>query len=197
MNVYHYRVRSQPEYFPFAWDDSGTQHLLVLSGADDNARRELGARPCPGPLQLLALAGPGADLAQGLAAAGAVLEVAATAEALQERLSQRLSGSCMGLRIYAIGSEDSIWSSMKTARRFGMGADEVRLYQAGPEGRPVSCVHCGTHMASVHTNVVRCSGCGRHLLVRDHFSRLLGAYMGVQVDAEKPGELPKIEEVYP
>jgi hypothetical protein len=35
------------------------------------------------------------------------------------------------------------------------------------------------------------------LFVRDHFSRRLGAYMGLMVDAESPGELPEIEEIYP
>jgi hypothetical protein len=32
--------------------------------------------------------------------------------------------------------------------------------------------------------------------VRDHFSRRLGAFMGVMVDAEAPGEIPAIEEVF-
>jgi len=43
---------------------------------------------------------------------------------------------------------------------------------------------------------VQCAGCGRHLLVRDHFSRRLAAYMGVMADAEAPGELPPIQEVF-
>jgi len=33
------------------------------------------------------------------------------------------------------------------------------------------------------------------LEVRDHFSRRLGAYMGVRIDAEVPGEVPR-EEVF-
>jgi hypothetical protein len=43
---------------------------------------------------------------------------------------------------------------------------------------------------------VKCAGCGRHLFVRDHYSRRLAAYMGVMADAEAPGELPPIEEVF-
>jgi hypothetical protein len=33
-------------------------------------------------------------------------------------------------------------------------------------------------------------------LVRDHYSRRLAAYMGVSADAEVPGELPPIRELY-
>jgi DNA-directed RNA polymerase subunit RPC12/RpoP len=49
----------------------------------------------------------------------------------------------------------------------------------------------------VRTNIVRCPGCGSWLLVRDHYSRRLAAYMGVMVDAEVPGERPEIKEVFP
>jgi hypothetical protein len=57
-------------------------------------------------------------------------------------------------------------------------------------------VHCRASTENVRTNIVRCSGCSRWLLVRDHYSRRLAAYMGVMVDAEAPGELPPIREVY-
>jgi hypothetical protein len=60
----------------------------------------------------------------------------------------------------------------------------------------VWCTHCHGFTEQVTTNVVPCAGCGRHLLVRDHFSRRLGAFMGVMVDAEAPGEIPAIEEVF-
>jgi hypothetical protein len=39
------------------------------------------------------------------------------------------------------------------------------------------------------TNIVQCVGCERWLLVRDHYSRRLAAYMGVMVDAEVPGRI--------
>jgi hypothetical protein len=48
----------------------------------------------------------------------------------------------------------------------------------------------------VRTNIVRCVGCERWLLVRDHYSRRLAAYMGVMADAEVPGELPPLAEVF-
>jgi hypothetical protein len=48
----------------------------------------------------------------------------------------------------------------------------------------------------VRTNIAQCAGCERWLLVRDHYSRRLAAYMGVMVDAEAPGERPEIREVF-
>ena len=62
--------------------------------------------------------------------------------------------------------------------------------------RRVFCIHCQASNENVKTNVAKCTGCGRHLLVRDHYSRRLGAYMGVMVDAEAPGEVPPIKEVF-
>jgi predicted RNA-binding Zn-ribbon protein involved in translation (DUF1610 family) len=41
-----------------------------------------------------------------------------------------------------------------------------------------------------------CSHCGLSLFVRDHYSRRLGAFQGVCVDAEEPGVLPPVEEIY-
>ena len=40
-----------------------------------------------------------------------------------------------------------------------------------------------------------CPGCGRALFVRDHFSRRLGAFQGVCIDAETPGEVPEPVEI--
>jgi hypothetical protein len=60
----------------------------------------------------------------------------------------------------------------------------------------VFCNHCRTITEGVTTNVVACAGCNAALFVRDHFSKRLNAFAGVQVDAEAPGEIPAIEELY-
>jgi len=62
--------------------------------------------------------------------------------------------------------------------------------------RRVYCIHCRATTENVRTNIVRCVACDRWLLVRDHYSRRLAAYMGVMVDAEAPGELPPLKEVF-
>ncbi|WP_319381283.1 hypothetical protein [Thiomicrorhabdus sp.] len=40
-----------------------------------------------------------------------------------------------------------------------------------------------------------CPGCHRLLLVRDHFSRIHSAYVGVQINAEDPEDIPPTEEL--
>jgi hypothetical protein len=111
-------------------------------------------------------------------------------------LKRRLKEERMGLRLYAIGAEPFIWSVRGLASEFGMAAEEVHLYATGTAARRVFCNHCRTITERVTTNIFDCSGCGAHLFVRDHFSRRINAFAGVQVDAEVPGELPDIEELY-
>ena len=84
----------------------------------------------------------------------------------------------------------------EAAGHVGFASGQIQLHHAGSLRRRVWCTHCHAFTDGVTTNVVPCAGCGRHLLVRDHFSRRLGAFMGVMVDAEAPGEIPAIEEVF-
>ena len=111
-------------------------------------------------------------------------------------LQRRLSEERMGFRLYAIGTEPFLWSVYGAAEAFGLGRTEIRLFAHGSRARRVYCNHCRTITESVTTNIVKCTGCAAHLFVRDHFSRRLNAYAGVQVDAEAPGEIPPVEELY-
>ena len=76
--------------------------------------------------------------------------------------------------------------------------EQRRIQQevAGSLARTVYCVHCRLMNEGVTTTVHRCVRCGTSLTVRDHFSRPLGAYMGVSVDAETPGDVPEPEVLY-
>jgi dimethylamine monooxygenase subunit C len=111
-------------------------------------------------------------------------------------LKRRLEEERMGLRLYAIGAEPFLWNVRGLASQFGMAAEELHLHAVGTAARRVFCNHCRTISEGVTTNIFACSGCGAHLFVRDHFSRRLNAFAGVQVDAEAPGELPDVEELY-
>lgn len=76
-----------------------------------------------------------------------------------------------------------------------MNADEVLREHCGTFVRRVFCVHCNTYNENVTMRVSKCTGCGINLVVRDHYSRGLAAFMGVKADAEVPGELPPVEEL--
>ena len=102
----------------------------------------------------------------------------------------------MGTRLYVAGPESFIGLAMKIALEFDLNKDEVRAEELGSRARRVYCIHCRATTEDVRTNIARCVDCGSWLLVRDHYSRRLAAYMGVMVDAEAPGELPEIKEVF-
>jgi hypothetical protein len=108
-------------------------------------------------------------------------------------LRRRLAEERMGLRLYVAGTEPFLWSVHALAEDFSMSRSEIQLCAAGRAGRRVFCNHCRTINEGVTTTVFTCEGCKAPLLVRDHFSRRLNAFAGVQADAEAPGDLPRIE----
>lgn len=118
------------------------------------------------------------------------------APALLEEFRSVLGRSLMGTRLYVAGPESFIGLAMKIALQFNLNKDEIRAEESGTLARRVYCIHCRATTEDVRTNIVRCVACERWLLVRDHYSRRLAAYMGVMADAEAPGELPQVREVF-
>jgi hypothetical protein len=197
-------IKSKPVYSPLQPDIRGRYHLMIGSG--------VGAGPL---LRILAemrgvapqaskaarvLYVPDAEAANG-AAPFADVQVAevrtfpATA-ALLDAFRVLLGESLMGTRLYVAGPESFIGLVMKIALEFNLNKDEIRAEECGTLARRVYCIHCRATTENVRSNIVTCTGCARWLLVRDHYSRRLAAYMGVMVDAEAPGELPPVKEVF-
>ncbi len=112
-----------------------------------------------------------------------------------EGLDALLVGTTMGTRLYLAGSEGFIGTSMQVATRYGLNRDEVLREHAGSFVRRVWCAHCSHYTENVSRRVFECPGCGRHLVVRDHYSGRLAAFQGVKADGEVPGEMPDDEEL--
>ena len=112
------------------------------------------------------------------------------------RLKGALANATMGTRLYAAGTEPYIGSVLQAALDCGIDHKSVITEHRGSAKRRVQCVHCKGYTENVTTNPVTCDHCGLSLLVRDHYSRRLGAFMGVCIDAEVPGERPETEELY-
>jgi hypothetical protein len=192
-------IWSKPTYVPLAWDKEGHTHLLAAHGDGGECLLRLLAESLDGPVSVrYAIDSLGANdcylrLAQ---AAGADYQVFNTIALLLTGMRTDLAAGRMGLRLYLAGSEHFLWSATSIAAGFGLGADEIRREHYGSAARSVYCVHCKTITPDVRTNVVSCPGCARALMVRDHYSARLAAYMGFQVDAEDPGTIPQVESVY-
>ena len=210
-------IKSKPVYAPLQADTRGRYHLMVGMG--------VGAAPLLRVISEMQAAAPqslkntrilfvpdaatpaGADQAGAARAAASEIErfkAAAVGDvqsfagtpALLERFRAILGQSLMGTRLYVAGPESFIGLVMKIALEFNLNKDEIRAEECGTLARRVYCIHCRATTENVRTNIVRCVECDSWLLVRDHYSRRLAAYMGVMVDAEAPGELPPIKEVF-
>ena len=198
-------IKSKPIYTPLAPDLRGRYHLMVGQG--------VGSEPLLRVLRDLHTAAPesgartrvlfiGSPEDQRTAATtfrtegAAEVDVFGREEELLARLQEVLNDSVMGTRLYVAGPESFMGLVMRIARQFNLNKDEVRAEECGSPARRVYCVHCRTATENVTTNIVQCKDCNRWLLVRDHYSSRLAAYMGVMVDAEAPGERPGLKEVF-
>jgi hypothetical protein len=187
-------VVSRPVYAPLAPQIEAGRHWLVL---------EAGAMHEALLSSLVAAFAPVADRLQvwwvgpvhqslGLSPVTVLGDLDALQSAMTGQGLLRVSD-----RLFVQGSEPFVWSVFLAARELGLAPGQVQLAHAGSQRRRVWCTHCHGFTDGVTTNLVDCAGCGRHLLVRDHFSRRHGAFMGVMVDAEQPGVRPAMQEVFP
>ncbi len=106
-----------------------------------------------------------------------------------------LAQATMATRIYLAGSEGLIGHATAEALAAGIDAGSIQGEHRGGIARRMQCVHCKGMTDDVTTDPFTCSHCGLNLFVRDHFSRRLGAFQGVCVDAETPGEVPETQEI--
>ncbi len=112
------------------------------------------------------------------------------------RLKALLGAARMGTQVYLAGTEPLIGEGVRVAGEFGIRHQSIRTEHRGSLARRVQCVHCKGMTEAVTTNICTCAHCGLRLLVRDHYSRRLGAFQGLNVDAEVPGQVPVIEEIF-
>jgi hypothetical protein len=207
-------IKSKPVYAPLQADTRGRFHLMVGMGVGAAPLlRVIGEMqsaaagilkntrvlyvPDAGDAEAAAdQAGARPEIERFRAAAVGNVQAFAGIPALLEEFRSTLGNSLMGTRLYVAGPESFIGLVMKIALEFNLNKDEIRAEECGTLARRVYCIHCRVTTENVHTNIVRCVECDRWLLVRDHYSRRLAAYMGVMVDAEAPGELPPLNQVF-
>ncbi|WP_395698393.1 dimethylamine monooxygenase subunit DmmA family protein [Methylocella sp.] len=188
---------SRPTYEALAVDPAGRRHLFVADHRFEPSPETFAGLPADASVEIWRTLAEARVAAAPHEGGGAVLRDFRSRAQILDALDHRLSRERVGLRLYAVGLESFIWDVAKIAADKGLDRDEYRLFHVGSQSRRVYCVHCRAVTENVSTNIATCSGCGAHLFVRDHFSRRLAAFAGVQVDAEVPGEIPAIEEVYP
>jgi hypothetical protein len=194
-------IKSRPVYAPLV-ARPGQLHLLVADAEGAQAILDLAAVAPEGFFLRAHIiyvprdgAGSGFDIRLAALSPGA-LYVGPTLAASLPRLKQELANAHMGTQVYLAGTEGLIGQAMIIALAAGIDHGSIQKEHRGSEARRVQCVHCKGITDDVTTQPVACSHCGLVLLVRDHYSRRIGAFQGVCVDAEEPGTAPVPEEVF-
>jgi dimethylamine monooxygenase subunit C len=189
-------IFSRPRYKPFELIPVARSHLVVAE-TRQVPHADVPKSWADAPIEFWTVAAESAVFDAAVVRDGIPQRGFRSASHLLDRLAYRLEHEHVGLHLYVIGTEPFIWDVVKLVRGFGMDSDEYHITHQGSEKRRVYCVHCRTMTQDVTTNIATCSGCGAHLQVRDHFSRRLAAFIGVQIDAEVPGDIPPVEEPFP
>jgi len=154
------RLHSLPRYRQPLPRESVTRHIVVMQSAAV-------CTPFFGELeQPLVLNGESADFAR--------------------RLHQVLVSATVGSHLYIMGDEAFIWRIHGEARCAGLENDEIDITRTITGPRLVYCVHCGLTQAAGPEPLLTCIGCAVELEVREHFSRRLGAYLGVCTNPDQP-----------
>jgi hypothetical protein len=168
-------------------DDAGGQALAdMLAKANDRSEILVTAHVmyAPGPSGVDQW-----DLVQALGAEQAFR--APTIPALLPRLMRVLADAHMGTQFYLAGTEGLIGQAEREIMATGFPFGAIQKEQRGSTLRRVQCVHCKGITENVATDPFRCSHCGLMLFVRDHYSRRIAAFQGVNIDAEDPGQVPE------
>lgn len=190
-------IKTRPVYAPLE-PRPASLHLIVADGegaeavvamlAKANNRSEILTAShviyVPGPT--------GVDRGADLQALGAAqFYRAPTIPAMLPRLARVLQDAHMGTQFYLAGTEGLIGQAEREIMNTGFPHAAIQKEHRGSTLRRVQCVHCKGITENVAHDPFKCSHCGLNLFVRDHYSRRIAAFQGVNIDAEDPGQVPE------
>jgi predicted RNA-binding Zn-ribbon protein involved in translation (DUF1610 family) len=190
-------IKSRPIYGVLE-PRGGTCHLLVADGEGGDAIVDLLAKAGESRAAMLATAhiiytpGPnGTDKSAELEVQGAAQFYRAPSIAsMLPRLQRVLADAQMGMQFYLAGTEGLMGQAEREIMNTGIPYLSIQKEHRGSTVRRVQCVHCKGITENVATDPFACSHCGLNLFVRDHYSRRMAAFQGVNIDAEDPGQVP-------
>ena len=189
-------IKSRPVYATLE-PRPGKAHIAIADGEGADALGELldKAPDRAGMLaamHILYTPGPnGTDLwakVQGFGAAQSYR--APTIPAMLPRLSKVVAEAHMGTQFYVTGTEGLMGQAEREIMMTGLPFAAIQKEHRGSTLRRVQCVHCKGITENVALDPFVCSHCGLNLFVRDHYSRRIAAFQGVNIDAEDPGHVP-------
>ncbi|WP_020181414.1 dimethylamine monooxygenase subunit DmmA family protein [Methylopila sp. M107] len=194
-------IKSRPVYKGLVFDEKARRHLVAAEGEGALAALDAFVEAGDAMAATTVVYTPGGSAGEDHAAKLAALKpdalhVMPTVETALIRLNGLLATAQMGTRLYAAGVEGFVGQVVAAGIEHGVEPYSIRTEHRGSLARRVQCVHCKGFMENVTVSPIDCAHCGVPLLVRDHYSRRLGAFQGVSIDAEAPGDVPPAEELY-
>lgn len=169
-------------------DEAGAEALADLAAADASVMDKA---------HVVLIAATPDSIARIKALTPAACHAAPDLETATAPVQHLLTEAKMGTQLYLAGSEGLMGHVAALAGAAGLPQDSIQMEHRGSIARRMQCVHCKGITDDVTTDPFTCAHCGLTLFVRDHFSRRLGVFQGVCVDAEAPGEIPQTEEIRP
>ncbi len=167
-------VKSRPVYQTVEKNDRSSMHIFVVAGEMPQAMSEI--------------------LDSCDESECSVISVNDTSEAKQN-VSKLLPTLPLSTSVYVAGTEAFMWYVSELFTSAGMMPEQVQLFAPVEKSRQVFCCHCYHITSGVTESPAECGGCGRVLVVTDHFARKHGAYFAYQVNAEDPTDVPAAEEL--
>lgn len=190
-------IRSRPTYATLE-PRPGHRHVVVADGEGAEAVTRMLAKASDrsgllAAMHVMYTPGPNrSDQTAALEEMGAAQFFRApTIPALLPRLQRVVAAAHMGTQFYLAGTEGLIGQAEREIMATGFPFAAIQKEQRGSTVRRVQCVHCKGITENVATDPFRCSHCGLNLFVRDHYSRRIAAFQGVNIDAEDPGLVPE------
>ena len=182
-------IKSRPVYGVLE-PRPGALHLIVADGEGAGAVVDLmcAAPDMAAAAHILYTPGPnGTDQFADVQALGAAQCFRApTIPTLLPRFARVLADAHMGTQFYLAGTEGLIGQAERDIMATGVPYRDIQKEHRGSTVRRVQCVHCKGITENVAMDPFKCSHCGLNLFVRDHYSRRLAAFQGVNIDAETP-----------
>ncbi|MBL9049331.1 MAG: hypothetical protein JNK19_04380 [Tabrizicola sp.] len=190
-------IRSRPVYAPLE-ARSASRYVIVADGEGADAVVEMLAKANDrseilSAAHVMYVPGPnGTDKTSALEGLQASQFFRApTIPSLLPRLQRVLLDAHMGTQFYLAGTESLIGQAEREIMATGFPHAAIQKEHRGSTLRRVQCVHCKGITENVATDPFKCSHCGLNLFVRDHYSRRIAAFQGVNIDAEDPGKVPE------
>jgi hypothetical protein len=191
-------IASRPTYGALT-PQAGSSHLIVADGEGGSAVVDLFAKAesdFRSSAHIIYIPGAnGCDMTATVQALDAAqFRSHPSFAAASSRLAKVLADAHQGLQIYTTGTEGLMGQVATMAQNAGHIYEAVQMEHRGSTARRMQCVHCKGVTENVTQDPFICSHCGLSLYVRDHFSRRLAAFQGVNIDAEDPGLVPAAVE---